>query len=96
LRGIGQIAMKKFLVPVAVAAAALGNANANLNQEHSGRVTASIYNSAVSEDEGQTSNALASLLMIPAVANIDTITQLPQHRSHSSHGSHRSHYSSRY
>jgi hypothetical protein len=88
--------MKKFLVPVAVAAAALGNANAYMNQEHSERGGANIYNGAVSEDKDQPSNALASLLMIPAVANIDTITQLPQHRSHSSHGSHRSHYSSRY
>ena len=86
--------MKKFLVPVAVAAAAFGNATASPNQEPPEITIERHASDGVSGSEE--ANVLAPLLMIPAVANMETITQLPQHRSHSSHGSHRSHYSSRF
>lgn len=86
--------MKKFLVPVAVAAAAFGNVSASPIQEAPKSAVERLHQGSQVGTRGV--NSLASLLMIPAVANIDTITQLPQHRSHASHGSHRSHYSSRY
>lgn len=86
--------MKKYLVPVAVAMAAFGNANADQNTDSSEIMLEKHHNDEAVKDQG--SSVLTPLLMIPAVASIDTITQLPQHRSHSSHGSHRSHYSSRY
>ena len=86
--------MKKFLVPVAVAAAAFGSVSASPIQGVPNHAVDRLHQGPQAETRG--ANALASLLMIPAVANIDTITQLPQHRSHASHASHRSHYSSRY